>query len=77
MKAKTILVLISSYADVAVTAAWKNKRYYGCHGSAGAGLADRPGVMTASAARGYLNRYAVLPGERVVVATNNDSTAVS
>ena len=34
---------------------------------------DRPGVMTAAAARTYLNRYAVLPGERIVVATNNDS----
>ncbi len=34
---------------------------------------DRPGVMTAAAARAYLNRYAVLPGEHVVVATHNDS----
>ncbi|MCG8544998.1 MAG: sarcosine oxidase subunit alpha family protein [Alphaproteobacteria bacterium] len=34
---------------------------------------DRPGVMLASAARTYLNRYAVLPGQRVLVATNNDS----
>jgi sarcosine oxidase subunit alpha len=34
---------------------------------------DRPGVMTANAGRAYLNRYGVLPGERVVVATNNDS----
>jgi len=34
---------------------------------------DRPGVMTAAAARTYLNRFAVLPGERIVVATNNDS----
>ncbi len=34
---------------------------------------DRPGVMSAGAARTYLNRYAVLPGERIVVATNNDS----
>ena len=34
---------------------------------------DRPGVMLASAAASYLNRYAVLPGRRVVVATNNDS----
>ncbi|MDD9857060.1 MAG: sarcosine oxidase subunit alpha family protein [Gammaproteobacteria bacterium] len=34
---------------------------------------DRPGVMGAAAARAYLNRYAVLPGERIVVATNNDS----
>ncbi len=34
---------------------------------------DVPGVMLASAVRTYLNRYAVKPGERVVVATTNDS----
>jgi sarcosine oxidase subunit alpha len=34
---------------------------------------DRPGVMLAAAARTYLNRYAVAPGRRAVVATNNDS----
>ncbi len=34
---------------------------------------DRPGVMSAAAARTYLNRFAVLPGQRIVVATNNDS----
>lgn len=34
---------------------------------------DRPGVMLASAARTYLNRYAIAPGRRAVVATNNDS----
>lgn len=34
---------------------------------------DRPGVMAAGAARSYLNRFAVLPGETIVVATNNDS----
>lgn len=34
---------------------------------------DRPGVMLASAARQYLNRNAVLAGDRVVVMTNNDS----
>ncbi len=34
---------------------------------------DRPGVMLASAAGGYLNRYAVRPGKRAVVFTNNDS----
>lgn len=33
---------------------------------------DRPGVMLASAARAYVNRYAVKPGERAVVFTNND-----
>ena len=34
---------------------------------------DRPGVMLAGAARSYLNRYAVRPGKRAVVFTNNDS----
>lgn len=34
---------------------------------------DRPGVMLASAVSAYVNRYAVKPGERAVVFTNNDS----
>ena len=34
---------------------------------------DRPGVMLASAARTYLNRYGVLPGRRIVLFTNNDA----
>ena len=34
---------------------------------------DRPGVMLASAAAAYVNRYAVRPGQRAVVFTNNDS----
>ncbi len=34
---------------------------------------DKPGVMLASAARGYANRYAVRVGRRAVVFTNNDS----
>ncbi len=34
---------------------------------------DRPGIMLAGAARTYLERHAVAPGRRVVVATNNDS----
>ncbi|NLU68382.1 sarcosine oxidase subunit alpha family protein [Streptomyces sp. HNM0574] len=34
---------------------------------------DRPGVMLASAVRTYVNRYAVAPGSRVVVATTGDS----
>jgi methylglutamate dehydrogenase subunit C len=33
---------------------------------------DRPGVMMASAVRSYLNRFAVRPGERVALYTNND-----
>ena len=34
---------------------------------------DRPGVMLASAARTYANRYAVKPGTRAVIFTNNDT----
>ncbi len=34
---------------------------------------DRPGIMLASAARSYLNRYGVAAGSRVVIGTTNDS----
>jgi sarcosine oxidase subunit alpha len=34
---------------------------------------DRPGTLLASAARTYLNRFAVAAGRKVLVATNNDS----
>jgi len=34
---------------------------------------DRPGIMLAGAVRHYLNRYAVKPGKKIIVATNNDS----
>ena len=34
---------------------------------------DRPGVMLASAAQSYVNRYAVRPGRRAVLCANNDS----
>jgi methylglutamate dehydrogenase subunit C len=34
---------------------------------------DRPGIMLASAARSYLNRFAVAAGKRPVFLTNNDS----
>ena len=34
---------------------------------------DRPGIMLASSASAYVNRYGVLPGRRAVVATTNDS----
>jgi sarcosine oxidase subunit alpha len=33
---------------------------------------DRPGVMMASAVRGYVNRFAVQPGKRFALFTNND-----
>ncbi|TMG35688.1 MAG: FAD-dependent oxidoreductase, partial [Chloroflexi bacterium] len=35
---------------------------------------DRPGILLAGAVRTYLNRYAVAPGRRAVMFTNNDST---
>ena len=35
---------------------------------------DCPGVMTAHATRTYLNRYGVLAGKQIVMATNNDSS---
>ncbi len=34
---------------------------------------DRPGVMLAGAVRTYVNRYAVMPADAIVVFTNNDS----
>ncbi len=34
---------------------------------------DRPGIMAVSAAGAYLHRFGVLPGQEIVVATNNDS----
>ena len=34
---------------------------------------DRPGVMLASALRTYVNRFAVAPGKRAVIVTNNDT----
>ena len=34
---------------------------------------DRPGVMLAHSAQQYLNQYAVVPGKRVAIATNNDA----
>lgn len=33
---------------------------------------DKPGIMLASAARAYANQYAVKPGTRAVIATNNN-----
>jgi glycine cleavage system aminomethyltransferase T/NADPH-dependent 2,4-dienoyl-CoA reductase/sulfur reductase-like enzyme len=38
---------------------------------------DRPGIMTVNAGRSYLNRYGVLAGQKIVVATNNDSAYAS
>ena len=38
---------------------------------------DTPGVMLAGAVRSYLNRFAVKPGTRAVVFTNNDDAATT
>ena len=38
---------------------------------------DRPGIMLASAARAYVERFAVLPGTRVVAYTTNESGIAS
>jgi methylglutamate dehydrogenase subunit C len=35
---------------------------------------DRPGVMLSQAVRSYVQRFGVVPGKRVVIATNNDDT---
>ena len=34
---------------------------------------DRPGIMLASAVSNYINRYAVIPGKRAIIFTNNDT----
>jgi len=34
---------------------------------------DRPGIMLASAVSTYLRRYAVVPGQRAIIFTNNDA----
>tara|TARA_R110002096_G_scaffold193939_8_gene375883 strand:- start:1175 stop:4093 length:2919 start_codon:yes stop_codon:yes gene_type:complete len=34
---------------------------------------DRPGIMTASSIRGYLNRFGVAAGQKVTIFANNDS----
>jgi len=34
---------------------------------------DRPGIMSADAGLKYLKRFGILPGENIVIATNNDS----
>jgi len=38
---------------------------------------DRPGIMLASAARTYINRFGARPGNRAVVFANNDSAHVA
>jgi heterotetrameric sarcosine oxidase alpha subunit len=38
---------------------------------------DRPGIMTASALRSYLNRYGVVPGEKITLFANNDDARLT
>ena len=33
---------------------------------------DIPGVMLSSAARGYVNKFGVIPGRNAIITTNND-----
>lgn len=69
---------LASGAGKPRTVLWRiySKRAVLCAGSTERSIAfgnnDRPGVMLAGAVRTYLNRYAVAPGSRVAVMTNND-----
>jgi heterotetrameric sarcosine oxidase alpha subunit len=38
---------------------------------------DRPGIMTAAALRSYLNRYGVVPGEKITLFANNDDARLT
>jgi heterotetrameric sarcosine oxidase gamma subunit len=38
---------------------------------------DRPGIMLAGSVRAYINRYAVLPGERVILYATHDEAAAT
>ncbi len=38
---------------------------------------DRPGVMLSQAVRTYVQRFGVVPGQRVVIATNNDDAYIT
>ena len=64
-QAREVVITVRARAIVFATGATERPLVFGDN--------DRPGIMLASAAAGYLNRYAVQPGRRVVVATNNDS----
>jgi hypothetical protein len=38
---------------------------------------DRPGIMTAASLRSYLNRYGVVPGEKITLFANNDDARLT
>jgi heterotetrameric sarcosine oxidase alpha subunit len=63
-EALEVVTTLCAKAIVFTTGALERPRIYGDN--------DRPGVMLASAAQSYLNRFAVVIGSRIVVATNND-----
>lgn len=63
-RAREVLVTLHAGAIIYATGATERPLVFGDN--------DRPGVMLASAARAYLNRYAIDLGRRAIVATNND-----
>ncbi len=63
-KAREVAVTMHARAIIYATGAAERPLVFGDN--------DRPGIMLASAAQAYLNRYAVDPGRRALVATNND-----
>jgi len=69
---------LASAADMPRQVLWRiyAKRSIVCAGATERSIAfgnnDRPGIMLASAARAYANRWGVTPGKRVAVFTNND-----
>ncbi len=63
-EAREVLTTLCAKAIVFATGAIERPLVFGDN--------DRPGVMLASAAQAYLNRYAVAIGRHIVVATNND-----
>jgi methylglutamate dehydrogenase subunit C len=64
-EAREVITTLCAKAIVFATGALERPLVFGDN--------DRPGVMLASAAQTYLNRYAVAMGRRIVIATNNDS----
>jgi heterotetrameric sarcosine oxidase alpha subunit len=64
-EARQIVTTLQAKAIIFATGATERPLVFGNN--------DRPGVMLASAVRTYLNRYAISPGQRAVVVTDNDS----
>jgi heterotetrameric sarcosine oxidase alpha subunit len=62
---REILTVLRAAAIVYATGAIERPLLFGSN--------DLPGIMLASAAKTYLNRFGVSVGDRVLVATNNDS----